>query len=85
MTFWPQTFWPGRFGHGRFGQIKVQSRTFWPNAISTQKEILYELFHAFLHTVLVKDSSFNAICSLGETYYRNSLFQYYGIPLSGQS
>ena len=29
---------------GCFGQIKVQSRTFWPNAILTQKEALYELF-----------------------------------------
>ena len=39
-----QIFLPGYFGHGRFGQIKIQSRTYWPNAISTQKEALYELF-----------------------------------------
>ena len=37
-------FWPRRLGHGRFGQIKVQNMTFWPNAISTQKETLYGLF-----------------------------------------
>ena len=30
----------GRFGHGRLGQIKVQSTTFWPDAIFTEKEVL---------------------------------------------
>ena len=39
-----RTFQPERFGHRCFGQIRVQSRTFWPNTISTCKEASYELF-----------------------------------------
>ena len=50
QTFRPWMFWLGRFGHRRFGQIKVQSRMFWPNAISTQKDAFMN-FYAFIQAV----------------------------------
>ena len=48
-------FGSGRFGYGRFGLLQVQSWMFWPNTISTQKELSFIcVFYAFIHTVYVK-------------------------------
>ena len=76
-------FWPGFFGHGCFGQKKVQSRVFWPNAISTQKEALcfytYSLSKAKAYTVHLMHFACKKKIRKEKrkeikTYNRNSLF-----------